>query len=209
MNYEALADRLIEANKHINLTAITEKSAIMTLHIEDSLTLCPYIPKGAAVIDVGTGGGFPALPLALARTDVRVTALDSTAKKLSFVRDTAKEFGLPLTTLCARAEDAVKDRRESYDAAVSRGVAALSALCELCLPFVKVGGVFIAMKAQRCEEELKAAEHAVAMLGGTFKQKVDCALSDGTVHSLIIINKTSPTPEIYPRRWKDIKASPI
>lgn len=209
MNFEALADRLIEANKTQNLTAITEKSAVMTLHIEDSLTLCEHIPENAAVIDVGTGGGFPALPLAMARGDLRVTALDSTMKKLDFVQKTADGFNLPLTTLCARAEEAASRYRECFDVAVSRGVTSMAALCELCLPFVRVGGTFIAMKADNCEAEVDSAANAIQKLGGRLRETKKCTLSDGTVHSLIIIDKISPTPTPYPRRWSSIKKSPL
>lgn len=207
--YEILADRLIEANKKFNLTAITQKDAVMVLHIEDSLTLCDYIPQGAKVIDVGTGGGFPALPIAMAREDIFVTALDSTAKKLTFVQQTADELSLPLQTLCARAEEAVTDLRETYDVAVSRGVTALPALCELCLPFVKKGGKFIAMKANGCEDEIKSAKNALSVLGGEIREVVSPVLSDGTVHTLIIIEKTFNTPFAYPRRWNEIKKKPL
>ncbi|MBQ3592853.1 MAG: 16S rRNA (guanine(527)-N(7))-methyltransferase RsmG [Clostridia bacterium] len=208
-NYDALADRLIEANKRLNLTAITQKDAVMVLHIEDSLTLCDYIPQGAKVIDVGTGGGFPALPIAMARDDIFVTALDSTAKKLAFVEQTADEFSLPLKTLCARAEEAAEQLRETFDVAVSRGVTALPALCELCLPFVKIGGKFIAMKAKDCEAEISSAKNALSVLGGEIKEVLCPTLSDGTVHTLIIIEKISATPLKYPRRWSEIKKKPL
>ncbi len=208
-NYEALAEKLITANTRLNLTAITQKDAVMVLHIEDSLTLCEHIPQGAKVIDVGTGGGFPALPIAMAREDIFVTALDSTAKKLAFVQETADEFSLPLQTLCARAEEAAQELRETYDVAVSRGVTALPALCELCLPFVKIGGIFIAMKAKDCEGEIESAKNALTILGAEIKAIHRPTLSDGTVHTLIIIDKIAPTPLKYPRRWSEIKKKPL
>ena len=144
---EIIADRLQSENKKYNLTSLTEEEDIALLHFADCLQLfTAYDFAGKTVVDVGCGGGFPALVLA-AEGSAQVSALDSTAKKLGFVAETADIAGIKnIKTLCGRAEELVKERRESYDVAVSRGVSRLNALCELCLPYVKVGGVFLFCK---------------------------------------------------------------
>ena len=151
---------LWETNRSLNLTAVTDTRGIILKHLADSLLISKYIPNGASVIDVGCGGGFPTFPLAIARPDLRITALDSTEKKINFVRDTASKLGLTnITPVCARAEELAKgDMRESFDCATARAVASLPILCELCLPFVKVGGRFVAMKSLKIDDELAAAK---------------------------------------------------
>lgn len=206
-----IASRLKTENQKYNLTSLTEDDDVALLHFADCMQLfnaCDF--SGKTVIDVGCGGGFPALVIA-AEGSAHVTALDSTAKKLSFVAETAAVAGISnITTLCGRAEELVKDRRESFDIAVSRGVSRLNALCELCLPYVKVGGVFIAMKGAAGAEEAAQAENAIKTLGGTLKQIMPAPVPvKGDSHCLVIIEKTAPTPAKYPRQWSKIKSNPL
>ncbi|MBQ3081653.1 MAG: 16S rRNA (guanine(527)-N(7))-methyltransferase RsmG [Clostridia bacterium] len=208
---DIIAERLKSENKKYNLTALTEDEDIALLHFADCLQLFnAYDFAGKRVIDVGCGGGFPSLVLA-AEGSAHVTALDSTAKKLAFVAETAALAGIDnLTTLCGRAEEAVKERRESFDVAVSRGVSRLNALCELCLPYVKVGGTFIAMKGAAGAEEAEQAKGAIRTLGGALVDIISAPVPvKGDGHCLVMIKKVSPTPQKYPRPWAKIKSSPI
>ena len=167
--FPRLCRLLLEANEKVNLTAVRDPLGVCVLHFADCLTLLPFIPEGARVVDVGCGGGFPSLPLAIARPDITVTALDSTEKKLRFVADAARELGLDnISTLYARAEDAGRDPalRESFDCAVSRAVAPLDVLAELCLPLVRTGGRLAAMKSRSADGELTAARPVISKLGG-------------------------------------------
>lgn len=206
-----IAERLKTENQKYNLTSLTEDEDIALLHFADCLQLFnAYDLSGKSIIDIGCGGGFPALVIA-AEGSARVTALDSTAKKLTFVAETASLAGIEnLTTLCGRAEELVKDRRESYDIAVSRGVSRLNALCELCLPYVKVGGVFIAMKGAAGAEEAEQAANAIKTLGGVLMEIKSAPVPvKGDGHCLVIIKKVAPTPNKYPRPWAKIKSSPL
>ena len=208
---EVVAERLKTENQKYNLTSLTEDEDIALLHFADCLQLfTAYDFNGKSVIDVGCGGGFPSLVLA-AEGSAHVTALDSTAKKLTFVAETARLAGIDnLTTLCGRAEEAVKERREVFDVAVSRGVSRLNALCELCLPYVKVGGVFIAMKGAAGAEEAKQAERAIKTLGGALTEIKSAPVPvKGDGHCLVIIKKVAPTPTKYPRPWAKIKSNPL
>lgn len=208
---DIIAERLKTENKKYNLTALTEDEDIALLHFADCLQLfTAYDFKGKSVIDVGCGGGFPSLVLA-AEGSAHITALDSTAKKLTFVAETASLAGIDnLTTLCGRAEEAVRDRRETFDVAVSRGVSRLNALCELCLPYVKVGGTFIAMKGAAGAEEAAEAEKAIKTLGGALAEIKSAPVPvKGDGHCLVIIKKVDPTPAKYPRPWAKIKSSPL
>ena len=177
---ELLFHRLVETNERMNVTAITECSRVALLHFADSITAEKFIPEGSRVIDVGCGGGFPTLPLAIVRPDIKILALDSTAKKLTFVDAVAKELDLKVETLASRAEELACDEsyRESFDVAVSRAVARLNILSELCIPFVKVGGSFIAMKGQGGNIELEEAQSGIKKLG--------CSLE--RVHSLSLLD---------------------
>ena len=177
-----LCDELVRVNSYMNLTAITDTEGIVYRHIVDCLHVCSYIETGAKVVDVGCGGGFPTLPLAIARPDLEITAVDSTAKKLEFVKGVAKDLGLRVTTISARAEDLGNDvnYRESFDVCTSRAVARLTMLSELCLPLVKVGGRFLAMKSLSTDEELKEAEKAITLLGGAVEEVKSYTLTNGT-----------------------------
>ena len=209
-----IADRLVEMNKHLNLTALTAPEEVALLHFYDSLTLLQTgLFDGAYdVLDVGCGGGFPSLPLA-ACTDCRVTSNDATAKKLKFVEDTAREAGIAtLSALCGRAEELGRDvsYREQFDRVVSRGVARMNILCEWCLPFVKVGGYFVAMKGNRGREELEEAQNAVVKLGGEIVAVIDAPIPVfDRSHTLLVIKKVSPTDELYPRPNGRIMKKPL
>ncbi len=209
---ELTAD-LLEYNRHVNLTAVRDEAGVYLRHIVDSLTVEPFLPSGASLLDVGCGGGFPSLPLAIVRPDLRVTSLDSTAKKLVFIEKQAEKHSLSLVTCCARAEELGKGAlREGYGAVCARGVAEMRMLCELCLPLVRVGGVFLAMKNGGCGEELDAAKKAVSVLGGEIAEIADVVLTDGTEdlhHAVIVVRKTALTPAQYPRDWNRISKKPL
>lgn len=208
------AEELIETNKVMNLTAITEPREVCIRHFADSLALLSsYDFSGKRVIDVGCGAGFPGLPLRLAKSDISLTLLDSLGKRINFLSGVCDKIGLSdVKLLHARAEEqALKTGyREGYDIAVSRAVADLSMLAEMCLPYVKVGGVMLAMKANECEEEINRAKNAIKILGGKIEKKFDYTLFDtDRVNSVLIIRKVAETPKKYPRRFAKIKASPL
>ena len=209
--FEILYERLVTTNKVMNLTALTEERDVIIGHFADSLAAAETIPEGAKVIDVGCGGGFPTLPLAIVRPDVSIVALDSTAKKLVFVSETAKALGLRVETLASRAEDAAKEDkyREKFDVCISRAVARLNILDEICLPFVKRGGLFIAMKGQSADEEYAEAKKGIATLGGELVENKKSTLADFGARALLVIEKKSETPIKYPRMYAKIKKSPL
>ena len=166
------------------------------------------------MIDVGCGGGFPCLPLAIVREDLSFTALDSTAKKLTFVQKTADALGLKLTTVAARAEETARliEYRESFDVCVSRAVARMNILSELCLPFVKAGGVFVALKGKNAREELKEAEKGIATLGARADALHTFSLGQGEDEAdrgIIVCSKISKCPQSYPRAYAQIKKKPL
>ncbi len=211
--FEKYYKLLIEWNEKINLTRIVEPEEVAVKHFADSLALTKYfdIPENASLIDVGTGAGFPGIPLKIFREDIKLTLLDSLNKRLNFLDTVAEEIGIDVNTVHSRAEDAGKDvaQRESYDIAISRAVARLNTLCEYCIPLVKVGGSFIAMKAADYKEELKEAENAVEMLGGEVVSVNEFNLEGAGERALIVINKKENTPDKYPRAGKKIKNKPL
>ena len=206
---------LWNTNKTLNLTALTDARDMILKHLADSLLAAAYLNEGASVIDVGCGGGFPTFPLAIARPDLRITALDSTEKKVNFVKNTALELGLDnIRTACGRAETlAGGEMRESFDHATARAVAALPVLCELCLPFVRVGGSFVAMKSIRIDDELAAArrKNLFSLLGGEAEPRVDTIklTYDGEelFRSIAVTKKLAPTNKKYPRAYAQIVKS--
>ncbi|MBO4452655.1 MAG: 16S rRNA (guanine(527)-N(7))-methyltransferase RsmG [Clostridia bacterium] len=212
---DVIAENLCEKNKVMNLTAITDEKGVALLHFWDSLTLIDtgLFTNGKKVIDVGCGAGFPSLPLAVCAPGCSVTANDATAKKLAFVLDTAKSAGIEnLDILNGRAEELAcdSDLRESFDIAVSRGVARLNVLCEWCLPFVKAGGYFIAMKGEKYAEEVSEAENAVKTLGGKTVDIIKFSVPEyGYLHTLVVIEKTGNTPSAYPRQNGKILKKPL
>lgn len=205
---ETLLKLLLTTNEKFNLTAITDPHEVILRHFADSLTVAGAIPFGACVIDVGCGGGFPCLPLAIARRDLTITALDSTAKKLTFVEAAAEALSLNVTTVAARAEE-YAEGRERYDVAISRAVARMNLLTELCLPLVKVGGRFVAMKGADGMVELAEAEKGIAALGGRVADTQAFTLLSAGERCLITVEKVSPTPAPYPRNWGRIKKKPL
>lgn len=210
-----LAVELVETNKSLNLTAVTDADGIALKHFADSLIATEEFPLGATVIDVGCGGGFPTFPLAIVRPDLKITALDSTEKKINFVRETAKKLGIDnITAISDRAEALGKGKlRESFDVATARAVAALPVLTELCLPFVKVGGAFVAMKALRYGEEINAtlSENLFEKLGGEKEPTVTPVTLVGgnepLTRAVIKVRKTVKTPPVYPRNYSQIAKS--
>ena len=205
-------DLLIETNKVMNLTAITDPEDVATLHFLDSaalLTLESF--SGKSVVDVGTGAGFPGLPLRVLEPSIRLTLLDSLNKRIQFLETVCRELDLPdVACVHARAEEFAAEHRESFDLAVSRAVAALPVLCELCLPLVKPGGKFLAMKSVESDAELAAAQHAIAVLGGAVEAVRDYAIPGTDVrHRLIVVEKVKKTPEKYPRMFAKIKKNPL
>lgn len=197
-------ERLVETNKVMNLTAVTEFDEVVRKHFADSLSLIKYMPltSGTRMIDVGTGAGFPGLPLAIVCPDVRVTLMDSLNKRIRFLEGLIDEMKLEnVTAVHARAEELAFDQayRESFDLAVSRAVANMSTLLEYTLPFVKKGGRFAAYKSLKGEDELEAAKKALYLLGGK-TDKVETFDLFGMERSLIIIKKTAVTPRTYPRK---------
>lgn len=210
-----LTDIMLDMNEHMNVTAITELEKVIPLHYADCAVLADMIPQGARVLDVGCGGGFPTLPLAILRPDLAITALDSTEKKVRYVADTASKLGLKISTLSGRAEDlaaANTGYREQFDVVVSRAVARLNVLDELCLPFIKKDGLFLCMKASAGHEELAEAEKGIIKLGGEVEKVIDSQLhltDKQEERCLIQIRKVKYTPGAYPRAFAKIKKSPL
>lgn len=211
--FDLLAHLMIEQNKTMNLTAITDPDGIAVKHFADSISALTAadFESGARVLDVGTGAGFPGLPLLIVRPDLRLTMLDSTAKKLKYVSSAAESLGLSPEILHARAEEAGRkpEYREGFDVVCSRAVAALNVLCEYCLPFVKVGGCFIAMKSAKAGEEIEQAQAAIKLLGGKITDEKSFKLSDGGERNLIVIKKISHIPPKYPRVSAQIAKKPL
>lgn len=212
--FEAYARILVEWNEKINLTAITEPKEIAVKHFIDSLTVLKAfnIKSNASMIDVGTGAGFPSVPLKIVRDDINLTLLDSLNKRINFLNQLCSELDIKAETIHSRAEDAGRNPsyRESFDIAVSRAVANLPSLCEYCIPFVKKGGAFIAMKGKDGLSELESAKKAIDILGAKCNSKNDyITLPDGEKRIIFIIEKIQFTPEKYPRRGVKINKAPL
>lgn len=211
-----LTKRMLEENEKYNLTAITEPKKIILNHYADCVCLASKIKKGATVIDVGCGAGFPTLPLALVRDDIKIVAMDSTEKRVNYVRETAELLGLKnVTAITMRAEDGAKlpEYREKFDYATARAVAELRVLSELCLPYVKVGGKLLAMKGKNAEFELNSAKKAIATLGG---RDTACEIitlkaegQETLTHPIISVDKKERTPSSYPRPFAQISKKPL
>ena len=211
--FELYARLLVEWNQKINLTAITDSEGIAVKHFLDSLLLLKVVqmPAGSRLIDVGTGAGFPSMPCALVRTDLQVTLLDSLNKRIIFLKELAAQLSIPANTVHARAEEAGREPeyRERFDLATARAVAHLRELSEYCLPFVKTGGFFAALKSADIEEELTEAKPAIRLLGGQIKKVEQYSLPDGRRRSIVLIQKMGPTPSKFPRPAAKIKKAPI
>ena len=211
--FDRYAAMIIETNKAMNLTSITEPGDIAVKHFLDSLSLFSAFEfaRGAKVIDVGTGAGLPGTALLIARPDLAFTLLDSTKKKMDFLKTVLTELELTASTFHARAEEAGRkpEHREKYDLAVARAVAGLNELSEYCLPFVKIGGKFIAMKGSAVEEELSAAKQAIKLLGGVVRGVKSFNLYNAGERNLIVIERIYPSPYKYPRPSAQIAKKPL
>lgn len=206
---------LLEWNQKINLTAITEPEQVAVKHMIDSISCYKkdVFEVGAHIIDVGTGAGFPGIPLKILQPDLHVTLLDSLNKRVKFLECVGEALALEnVTVIHSRAEDGSRNReyRENFDIAVSRAVARLSVLCELCLPFVRVGGYFVALKGAQYKDEIVAADRAIKVLGGKIKEIVPVSLPGiDDVRAVIYIEKTAKTPKIYPRKSGTPEKNPL
>ena len=206
-------DFLAEYNQKVNLTAITDPEGILVKHFEDSLALLPYLPeeKTISLADVGTGAGFPGVVLLIARPDLSLTLIEATEKKLRFLELLLSHLSLSAQLCHRRAEEAGRDPafREAFDAVSARAVASLSVLSEYCLPLVKPGGRFLAMKSMLAQKELADSRRAIALLGAETEKQIDYRLSNGDARSLIVIKKISQISSKYPRPTSVIRKRPL
>ena len=205
---------MLEKNQVMNLTAITEPEKVAQLHMLDSAALLKWGNfAGKSLIDVGTGAGLPGIPLKILVPSLQVTLLDSLGKRVDWLNQVCAQLGLEgIQAIHARAEEQalVKGYRDSFDIVTARAVAQLRLLGELCLPYVKVGGVFLAMKSTDSQQELEEAAHCIKLLGGRAESPVDYAIPGaGVTHRLIPIRKVAPTLKGYPRRWAKLQKQPL
>ena len=204
-----LYEFLIEYNEKVNLTAITDFEEVVIKHFVDSIL--PFsklsIDKGASFIDVGTGAGFPSIPLLIYRPDLEGTLLEALNKRCVFLEAACELVGVKAKVVHGRAEDYAKDKREQFDIATARAVAAMPVLCEYCLPYVKTGGRFVALKS--VNENIDESENAIKILGGKTEQILDYEITNGDNRRLFIIKKISHTPTKYPRNPSMIKKKPL
>lgn len=205
----AFGRALLEKNQVMNLTAITEPQAVAELHFLDSIALLQAVDfQNQRVIDIGCGAGFPGVPLKIAEPSMELTLLDSLAKRMHWLEELLPQLGVQAQVVTARAEEYVRTCRESYDIVTSRAVARLNVLAELCLPYAKVGGVFLAMKGALADEEIDEARRGIAQLGGSIERVYEYPIQDA-VHKAVIIRKQKPAPPKYPRAFAKIKKSPL
>lgn len=214
-----LCNIMLEQNKVMNLSAIRDESGVICRHFADSLTVAKHIPSGAKVLDVGSGGGMPALPLAVARPDLHITALDATAKKTAYIASAAQKLGLSnISTICGRAEELGNDvkYREKFDVVCARAVAELRILAEWCVPFAKKDGLFIAMKGKNGVAELDSAVNAVKTLLISLEKDDSFNLFDISAQNeadaarhIFVFRKKAPTPSKYPRTNAQIQKKPL
>ncbi len=208
-------EMLIEKNKVMNLTAITDFDEVIKKHFVDSLSLVKAydLTSPVSLIDIGTGAGFPGIPLKIVFPDLEITLLDSLNKRVDFLQSVIASLDLKgIDAFHGRAEDFARQEkfREKFDLCVSRAVANLSVLCEYCLPYVKIGGKFISYKSEKIMEELKTAEHAVDVLGGRVKEQISFTLPDSDINrNLIVIEKSRKTPKQYPRKAGTASKDPL
>ena len=210
--YRIYYEYLEEMNRVMNLTAISGEEDVARLHFLDCAALLTMENMGGKrLIDVGSGAGFPGLALKIACPELKLTLLDSLDKRVNFLKNTCERLGFEdVTCIQCRAEEAPAEYRAAFDFAASRAVARLNLLCELCLPLVKKGGAFIAMKGPDCQAELDEAKKAIHTLGGKLERRVDYTIPGTDItHSAVIIRKVADTPAKYPRRWAQIKKTPL
>lgn len=210
--YNTYFEYLEERNAVMNLTAISGREDVARLHFLDCAALLGVFGfKDKTVIDVGTGAGFPGLALKIAEPSIKLTLLDSLNKRIEFLSETCEKLGFDdVVCLHARAEEAPKELYAAFDIATSRAVARLNVLCELCLPFVKVGGAFVAMKGPDCSQELAEAKNALHLLGAKVETTVPYTIPGTDIpHTAVVIRKLKPTHPKYPRKWAQIKKQPL
>ena len=206
--YETYMDYLLEVNTHTNLTTITDPEEIKIKHFKDSLTVLDYISEGDRVLDIGAGAGFPGIPLRIEK-DFDLTLVDSVNKKVNFMNESIEKLGLTKArAIHTRAEDFAKDNREGFDVVVSRAVANMSTPSELCLPLVKVGGLFIALKGPKANEEVKNAKNALKILGGEVIE-MDALDLEGNERVNVIVKKVRSCKKTYPRGQNLPKRKPL
>lgn len=213
--FEKLCSHMLEVNKSLNLTAIKDEDGVILKHIVDASACVPFIDTGSRICDIGCGGGFPTLVIGILRGDVSVLGVDSVTKKVKYVEDTARLLGLDNVTVSnGRAEEMGQDStlRESFDIATARAVGRLNLICELCLPLVKVGGKFLAMKSLSTNEELEEAQRAITLLGGEVECVFHYSLTNGEEmldRTIVVIRKVRKTPALYPRNNSQISKKPL
>ena len=204
---------LQEWNSRMDLTAVTDENEMLDKHFIDSLSVLKYISinDSAKIIDIGTGAGFPGIPLLIMHPSIRLTLLDSLNKRLLFLKEVCSTLDLTAELVHGRAEEYSRrpEYREQYDLAISRAVANLPSLCEYCIPYVKQGGTFCSMKGSGGETELKSAENAIRILGGKVESVNPFVLPDQSERTIIVIQKLKSTPEKYPRRGTKINKNPL
>ena len=204
------ASILVSTNEKVNLTAITDAEGIENKHFIDSLLLASCPEVHGKMVDVGTGAGFPGIVTKLYRPEIELTLLEPTGKRVDFLRYACAELGIEAEFAKERAEEAARKQwREAFDVATARAVAALPVLAEYCLPLVRVGGVFIAMKGSSAVEELEAARGAVEKLGGKYQDRRLFTLPDGSARTLLFFEKISQTSSVYPRNGGKIAKAPL
>ena len=212
--FQKYFELLAEWNEKMNLTAITDESGVALKHFADSLSLLNFvdIPQNSSLADVGTGAGFPGVVLKIARPDIKLTLIDSLNKRLVFLNEVCSQLGIDADLIHSRAEDGARDEklRESFDFAVSRAVARMNVLSEYCLPYVKVGGAFCAMKGAQANEEFKESLNAINTLGGKLEKKYFFELPEnGGERAIAVVRKVKNTPQKYPRQSGKIKAKAL
>lgn len=201
---------LVSYNEKVNLTAITEKEDVFIKHFLDSILGIDLIKQNAKLVDVGTGAGFPSLPIKIVRPDIDLTMVDSLNKRINFLNEVCENLNIKTNNIHSRAEDFAKSNREKFDVAVARAVAKLNTLLEYLLPLVKIGGIVIAYKGSNFNEELTEANNAIKKLGGEFVEVRNFNLpNDAGERNLIVIKKIKPTPNEYPREQNKPKLNPI
>ena len=205
---------IVEFNSHTNITAITDAKEVILKHFADCMHVAKLIPEGQCkLIDIGCGGGFPSLPIAIVRPDVQITSLDSTSKKIDFVNLATEKLGLTnIKGIAGRAEEYIKNTGATYDFCTSRAVARLNILSELCIPYLKIDGVFLAMKAKSGEDELNEALAGIKKLGGEHINTLNFEIhgdEESFSRNIIWIEKRSKTPSAYPRRYGQILKKPL
>lgn len=212
--FQKYFELLVEWNKKMNLTAITDESGVALKHFADSLSLLNFvdIPQNSSLADVGTGAGFPGVVLKIARPDIKLTLIDSLNKRLVFLGEVCAQLGIEAELIHSRAEDGARDEklRESFDFVASRAVARMNVLSEYCLPYVKVGGAFCAMKGAQANEEFKESLNAINTLGGKLENKYFFELPEnGGERAIAVVRKVKNTPQKYPRQSGKIKAKAL